>query len=267
MNFLENFLELYFNGLLVHPDHEPGGKTVLLILLGCAVTGYLIGSLNSAIILSRLMYHDDIRKYGSGNAGMTNMMRVYGKTAAGLTLLFDILKTGVAVWIGILLLGQNAAYISGAACVVGHCYPLYYKFKGGKGVAVTAGLCLFANPPVFLILFIIFAIVVGFTKYISLGSIMSLLFFPLMLRSFYQFLASTNPQLRPFVPPTVLFPALFITVLVILQHRENIKRLWAGEENKFSFKKSKKTPHQKQLDAQREAREDRISNENSDKNK
>lgn len=255
-----NFLNLYLNGLLVHPDHALGGKTVLLILLGCAVTGYLIGSLNSAIILSRLMYHDDIRKYGSGNAGMTNMMRVYGKTAAGLTLLFDILKTGIAVWIGILLLGHHAAYTAGAACVVGHCYPLYYKFKGGKGVAVTAGLCLFANPPVFLILFIIFAIVVGFTKYISLGSIMGLLFFPLMLRSFYQFF-------RQPVPLTVLIPALFITVLVILQHRENIKRLWAGEENKFSFKKSKKTPHQKQLDAQREAREDRISVENSDKNK
>lgn len=212
------------------------------------------------MILSRLMYHDDIRKYGSGNAGMTNMMRVYGKTAAGLTLLFDILKTGIAVWIGILLLGHHAAYTAGAACVVGHCYPLYYKFKGGKGVAVTAGLCLFANPPVFLILFIIFAIVVGFTKYISLGSIMSLLFFPLMLRSFYQLFGQP-------VPLTVLIPALFITVLVILQHRENIKRLWAGEENKFSFKKSKKTPHQQQLDAQREAREDRISDENSDKNK
>lgn len=127
-------------------------------------------------------------------------------------------------------------------------------------MAVTAGLCLFANPPVFLILFIIFAIVVGFTKYISLGSIMSLLFFPLMLRSFYQLFGQP-------VPLTVLVPALFITVLVILQHRENIKRLWAGEENKFSFKKSKKTPHQKQLDAQREAREDRISNENNDKNK
>lgn len=255
-----NFLNLYLNGLLVRPDHDIGGKTLLLILLGCAVVGYLIGSLNSAMILSRLMYHDDIRKYGSGNAGMTNMMRVYGKTAAGLTLLFDILKTGIAVWIGILLLGHHAAYTAGAACVVGHCYPLYYKFKGGKGVAVTAGLCLFANPPVFLILFIIFAIVVGFTKYISLGSIMSLLFFPLMLRSFYQLFGQP-------VPLTVLFPALFITVLVILQHRENIKRLWAGEENKFSFKKSKKTPHQQQLDAQREAREDRISNENSDKNK
>ena len=89
---------------------------------------------------------------------------------------------------------------------------------------------------------------------------MSLLFFPLMLRSFYQLFGQP-------VPLTVLIPALFITVLVILQHRENIKRLWAGEENKFSFKKSKKTPHQKQLDAQREAREDRISNENSDKNK
>lgn len=255
-----NFFNLYLNGLLVHPNHSLGGKTVLLILLGCAVVGYLIGSLNSAMILSRLMYHDDIRKYGSGNAGMTNMMRVYGKTAAGLTLLFDILKTGIAVWIGILLLGHHAAYTAGAACVVGHCYPLYYKFKGGKGVAVTAGLCLFANPPVFLILFIIFAIVVGFTKYISLGSIMSLLFFPLMLRSFYQLFGQP-------VPLTVLVPALFITVLVILQHRENIKRLWAGEENKFSFKKSKKTPHQKQLDAQREAREDRISDENSDKNK
>ena len=255
-----NFFNLYLNGLLLHPTHLLGGTKVLLILLGCAVTGYLIGSLNSAMILSRLMYHDDIRKYGSGNAGMTNMMRVYGKTAAGLTLLFDILKTGIAVWIGILLLGHHAAYTAGAACVVGHCYPLYYKFKGGKGVAVTAGLCLFANPPVFLILFIIFAIVVGFTKYISLGSIMSLLFFPLMLRSFYQLFGQP-------VPLTVLIPALFITVLVILQHRENIKRLWAGEENKFSFKKSKKTPHQQQLDAQREAREDRISNENSDKNK
>ena len=74
-----NFLNLYLNGLLLRPDHVLNSNQLLLILSGCIIVGYLIGSLNSAMILSRLMYHDDIRKYGSGNAGMTNMMRVYGK--------------------------------------------------------------------------------------------------------------------------------------------------------------------------------------------
>lgn len=246
-----DFINVYQHGLL--PDISLGVE--LAVLFGCVVIGYLLGSLNSAVILSKIMYRDDIRRHGSGNAGTTNMMRTYGKKAAILTLAFDMLKAGIAVWIGILLLGENAAYVAGAACIVGHCYPLYHKFKGGKGVAVAASMCLFANPIVFLILLVFFVIIVAFTKYISLGSVIGILMLPVLLNNYYSMLGRA-------IPLTVLIPVLFVTVFIIWQHRSNIKRLWEGKENKFSFKKSEKTAKERLQDAQREAREDRESGKN-----
>ena len=204
-----------------------------------AVCAYLLGSLNFAIIISAKQYRQDIRDFGSKNAGMTNMMRTYGKTAAALTLIGDALKAVIACLIGYALLGQLGCYIAGLFSVIGHIFPLYYRFKGGKGV-VTAGITiLMCNPIVFLILITLFLLLVLLTRYISLGSIMCMMLFPIVLNGvecspFFH----TDP---PPVSPYILFAAL-IMLFVVIKHTENIKRLLKGTENKFSFKKSVKKP-------------------------
>ena len=126
--------------------------SLLLVTIG---SGYLLGSINPSIIFSRLLHHDDIRNHGSGNAGMTNVLRTYGKKSAFLTLAGDTLKTALAVFVGGLCFGfgyvggiatGEAPYIAGLFAVVGHIYPAYYKLKGGKGVLVTATMALILTP-------------------------------------------------------------------------------------------------------------------------
>jgi len=158
-------------------------------------------------------------------------MRIYGKKAAGLTLLGDALKAIVAGLVGYALLGQLGAYIAGCACVVGHMFPVFFKFKGGKGVVTAAMSIMMCNPFVFVIVLLLFIAIVAITKYISLGSVMCVLIYPFLLSAVDTWLLGGCPY--------VLF-ALLISVLVIFKHRENIKRLRAGTESKFSFKKSVK---------------------------
>ena len=172
--------------------------------------------------------------YGSKNAGMTNMMRTYGKSAAGLTLLGDALKAVVSCLIGYAVFGTIGAYIAGLFCIIGHMFPVYYSFKGGKGVVTAAITVLMCNPFVFLILFALFAIIVAFTKFISLGSVMCMLLYPLILDRVNRFMVGYSTM-------EVLF-AILMAVLVIVKHKENIGRLLKGQESKFSFKKSVKAP-------------------------
>ena len=121
----------------------------------CAVLGYFLGSLNFAVVISRLKFHDDIRRHGSGNAGATNMMRVYGKAAGIATFTGDIMKAVVSVLIARLLCGEVFAYLTGMCCAIGHAFPCYYRFRGGKCVAVTAAMALVLEPFVFLCLLLI----------------------------------------------------------------------------------------------------------------
>lgn len=201
------------------------------LALALAVAAYFVGSVNFALVISKLFYHDDVRKYGSHNAGTTNMKRVFGAKAAVLTLLGDFLKGAVMVLIPKLLICQSAAYLAGFFCVLGHCFPVYFRFRGGKGVATAFAAVLVLEPLVGLILFAVFALVVLGSKYISLGSIMAALFFPLVLDRYIRLIYE--------IPPTMLISmsAMLMMLLIIFMHRTNIKRLWAGEENKFSFKK------------------------------
>jgi glycerol-3-phosphate acyltransferase PlsY len=213
-------------------------SVILPVLAAVMVLGYLLGSLNFAVLISRHGYHEDIRDFGSKNAGTTNMMRTYGKKAAGLTLLGDVLKGVFASGIGSLLLGQMGGYFAGFCCIVGHMYPVWFRFRGGKGIATTAGVVLWLSPGTFGVLLFLFVAIVLWTKYVSLGSIMALLMYPFILDRF-----STPPisELSTYVcfPPRVLV-ALAIMVLAVWKHRTNIKRLWNKEENKFSFHSSKK---------------------------
>ena len=216
-----------------------------LAAAGVITAAYLLGSLNFAIIISAKQYKQDIRNFGSNNAGMTNMMRTYGRKAAALTLIGDALKAVVSCVIGYVVLGQFGAYMAGLFCIVGHIFPLYYKFKGGKGV-VTAGVTiLMCNPLVFLIVITIFIIIVLFTRYISLGSVMSMLLYPLILDRIDRLFPIMGKYEGVEGSIGVIF-AVIMTVLIVFKHWSNIKRLLNGTESKFSFKKSVKTNKEEQ---------------------
>lgn len=232
---LDQFFNVGFVGKYIN-DHSnvPDSPLLLAWIIGIIViliSGYLLGSLNFAIIISGKTYKQDIRNYGSKNAGMTNMMRTYGKKAAALTLLGDALKAMVAGLVGYAVLGQLGAYIAGCACVLGHMFPVFYGFKGGKGVVTAAASILMCNPYVFIIVIILFVLIVAMSKYISLGSIMCAFIYPFILYGIDTWLLGGSPY--------VLF-ALFISVLLLFKHKENFKRLRDGKESKFSFKKSVK---------------------------
>ncbi len=229
---VSEFLYKGWLGILGEQGSLPHVAVYVAVIALCALLGYFLGSLNFAVVISRLKFHDDVRNHGSGNAGATNMMRTYGKGAGIATLTGDILKGVVAVVIARLLVGEVWAYLAGMCCVIGHAYPCYYRFKGGKGVAVTAAIALVLEPFAFLLIFAVFAIVVGFTKYVSLGSIMAALMYPLFLNSILQSRYDGHADQR------MIF-VFVICFLIVWLHRENIKRLHEGRENKIRFKKDK----------------------------
>ena len=213
---------------------DPAKYTIFgLSVAVICISAYLLGSINFAIIISKKQYNQDIRNYGSNNAGMTNMMRTYGKKAAALTLIGDALKAIISCIIGYVLLGQLGAYLGGLFSVIGHIFPLYYKFKGGKGVITALMTILMCNPVVFIIIMVMFALIVLFTKYISLASVMCMLLYPLILDRIDKWLFSAEGSVGGWI-------AVIIAALIVFKHWANIKRLLNGSENKFSFKKSVK---------------------------
>ncbi len=217
---------------------DAGGISPFMFILLCAVgavIAYFLGGLNFAIIISKYKFKDDIRRYGSGNAGMTNMLRTYGKAAAAFTLVGDMAKAIVSVLIGTLLAGEGGAYIAALSCVIGHSFPIMYGFKGGKGIVVTASALLVLEPIVFLILFLIFVLLVASTKFLSLGSIVGMLLYPLLLNRMYPILNGGISE-----GAIVAIVSILNAILVVWLHRENIGRLMSGTENKFSLKKKDK---------------------------
>lgn len=222
--------ELGFMGLIgYYCKNIPIVPSMLLVLVYVLVP-YLLGSINTAILVSKRFYHDDIRNYGSGNAGFTNVMRTYGKKAAIITFVGDILKTILAVMIGWCVFGYLTAYIAGFACFIGHIFPVYYRFKGGKGIVCLTAILFTLDWRVFLVLLVVFVGIVLATKYISAGSVICSMMFPLVLNR----MNDTGIYMIEFI-------AMAIAVIVTVKHRENLKRIFNGTESKFSFKKSKKT--------------------------
>ncbi len=216
----------------------------LMALLVSVVVAYLLGSINSGIVVSRLVYHDDVRKYGSGNAGLTNVMRTYGKKAAGLTLLGDTMKMAVSLLLAGALFGFDyhfcmamsfVPYLVGLSCIIGHIKPIYYHFKGGKGVLSFATLALVLTPLHFVVLFLLFVLLVWMTKYISLGSIISAALYPLALQGWMQAISGGEKY-----NPLILSITLVAALILIVCHRSNIKRLLDHTENKFSFHRHEK---------------------------
>lgn len=201
----------------------------LALMLVCAVAAYFIGCLNFGIIISNGKYHEDIRTKGSGNAGATNMLRTYGTKTALFTFIGDFLKAAIATALGICVLGGIGGYTAAFACMLGHAFPCFYGFKGGKGVAVSAGAVFILDWRLFLILIAVFALIVWWTRFISLGSVTVFFLFPLLL--------SRMNEGR--MPSIVVLPAFMMAALGIYLHRANIKRIYNGTESKVSFKKKK----------------------------
>lgn len=196
------------------------------------LAAYLIGGLNPAIIMSKHVLGQDIRTMGSGNPGSTNVQRVMGGKYAALNVFLDFFKTAFAIMLAQVVCegldmqaGMMIRLIAGTAAIIGHIWPVWYGFKGGKGVMTAATTALFFHPLLFLVCFAVFIIVVALTKYISLGSIISNAVFPILLYIFY--------------PDRLTFKviALLIPLLVIVKHRSNIIRLFNHAENKLKLKK------------------------------
>ncbi len=202
----------------------------ILIAAVLVIGAYFLGSINFAIFISKSAYKKDIRSFGSGNAGTTNIMRTFGAKAAGIVLLGDIMKSFIAVTLTILVSGIDVAYIAGIAAMLGHCYPIYFGFKGGKGFATAAGMVLAADPIAFLICAAIFFTVVGTTKYVSAGSITAAMFLPLILNMLYRGIGGLTL--------IIAVCSILLAVIIIVRHKDNIVRLMHGNEKKFSFKKS-----------------------------
>ncbi len=210
------------------------GQIALIIALGCfvcALIGYLIGSVNFSIIISRLFYKDDIRDHGSGNAGSTNMLRTHGTVSGLLTFAGDLGKTAIAVIAGAFIYNLIGAYVAGFFCILGHVFPLYFKFKGGKGVATVAMVIALTNIRTFIVLTTIFVIIVIGTRYISLGSVLSVILYPLVL---FNILKLYNANGYEYIGVIVAF---LIAVLVTVKHRSNIKRIFNHTESKLKFTK------------------------------
>ncbi|ODU55811.1 MAG: acyl-phosphate glycerol 3-phosphate acyltransferase [Clostridium sp. SCN 57-10] len=202
------------------------GKTYAIWAL-CAVLGYLLGSLNGAIIISRLIYRSDIRKHGSGNAGTTNMVRTYGWKRAVLVIAIDMLKVLAAGLLAQAAAGRVGLLIGAAAAVVGHAYPVFFHFKGGKGVLSGAMLVLLIDVRAFVAVIAVFAIVLLVGRYVSLASMVAALSFPFA----FAFWGARGP--------TEIVYASALALLIIYLHRENIKRLISGTEHRISFGRSK----------------------------
>ena len=185
-----------------------------------ASAGYLLGSLSMSIILSRAVLGEDVRRKGSGNAGATNMARVYGLKAGALTLGGDVLKASLSMLNGWLLLGDVGLALGGIASLVGHCFPVYYNFRGGKGVSVGAAVALAIDWRVFLSIVLVFALAAFLSKKVSLGSVCAAVA-----------ISITSLIFQVSTPKLIL--AVFGMLLVVFQHRENIKRLINGTEPDF----------------------------------
>ena len=191
------------------------------------VAGYLLGSLSASLLLSKFGWGKDVRSQGSGNAGATNMARVFGWGAGFATLAGDMLKAGLAMWLGQRLLGDVGIMLGGMSSMLGHCFPVFYRFKGGKGISVGAMIGLAIDWRVFVGIIAIFLIVALLTKKVSVGSLAASLSIALLSFAFH-------------VSTPKLILAVFAACLAIFQHRANIRRLADGTEADFKAAKPKK---------------------------
>ncbi|MEB3072824.1 glycerol-3-phosphate 1-O-acyltransferase PlsY [Parvimonas sp. C2] len=194
--------------------------------ISCIIIAYILGNISGGMIFGKLLFNKDIRDYGSKNAGTTNALRVFGIKAGALTFIVDLLKSILACFIGMKLLGLNGVLLAGIFVVIGHNWPIFLNFKGGKGIASSFGFIIFLDYKIAIVAIIMFITIVVLTKYISLGSMLTT---TLVLPISYIFFGYRNIY--------VLLTFLFLASLSIFRHKSNIIRLVNGNENKINFKK------------------------------
>lgn len=190
--------------------------------LAMIVLCYLIGSIPFSLIFGMFLGKVDIRTRGSGNIGATNVLRTAGLSVALLALLADVGKGLVAAWLGMAAGGTVMAALCCIAVIGGHCYSVFLKFQGGKGVATSAGIIAFLMPDVLVVLLVTVILVVLVTRYMSLGSIIAALSFPILT-------AFVFPKPLPYIILSIV-----MAIMVLYRHKENIKRLLAGKESKIT---------------------------------
>ena len=210
----------------------------MAIYIIMAIIAYLIGSVNFSIIISKKMAGFDVREKGSGNAGTTNVLRSVGKKAAIITLILDVLKGVVAILVAYIVgkIANNLdksllIQIAGIAVIIGHTFPIFFGFKGGKGIATSLGVLLMTNWNIGLICLVFALVLMALTRIVSLGSIAAAILFPVLII----FMPSNNY----IVEGNYIVYSIILAVLVIYNHRANVKRLLNGTENKLDFKKIK----------------------------
>lgn len=210
----------------------------MFIYFICALIGYLLGSLNFGILISKLLFNKDVRNYGSKNAGMTNTARTFGKKAGAMVFTGDCLKSVAACLIAVKLskFGTDTVlcgYIAGLFTVIGHIFPVYFKFKGGKGVATALGVTAAMSPVAAPVVLIPFIITLAISKMVSLSSIIAVASAPVITFIIYRYLPFINPSSynHSALIPTVIISV--IAVIIILKHISNIKRIINGNENKI----------------------------------
>ncbi len=201
------------------------------------IVAYLIGSISFSVIISKKMAGFDVREKGSGNAGATNMLRSVGKKAAVLTLLCDALKGVVAILFAIIVgvIAKNSdksllVQIAGVLVVVGHTFPVFFNFKGGKGVATSLGVLLMTNWKIGLICLVFALVLMALTKMVSMGSVGAAILFPVLVLFIH-----TNYTVS--AGSSYFVYSIILALIVAFNHRSNIQRILNGTENKISFKK------------------------------
>ena len=208
-----------------------------------AIIAYLIGSVNFSVLISKKMAGFDVREKGSGNAGTTNMLRSVGKKAAAITLICDILKGVVSIVIAIIIgnITKNLdrellLQIAGIAVVLGHTFPIFFGFKGGKGVATSLGVLLMSNWQIGLICLVFAIVLMALTRIVSLGSCGAAVLFPVLTLFINQHYTVLTEGKNGRV---YLVYSVILAIIVLYNHRSNIKRILSGTENKLSFKGTK----------------------------
>lgn len=203
-----------------------------------ALIAYLLGSISFSVIISKKMAGFDVREKGSGNAGSTNVLRTVGKKAAILTLICDCLKGVIAILVAFIagkimknLDGALLIQLAGIFVIVGHTFPVFFKFKGGKGVATSLGVLLMVNWQIGLICLVFALIIMALTRFVSLGSVAAAILFPVL-----TIFIHTNYL----VPGNYIVFGIILGAFVIFNHRTNVQRLLTGKENKLSFKGTNK---------------------------
>ena len=202
-----------------------------------AVIAYLIGSVNFSVLISKKMAGFDVREKGSGNAGTTNMLRSIGKKAAAITLVCDILKgvvsIGIAIIVGNIAKNLNRELllqIAGIAVVIGHTFPVFFGFKGGKGVATSLGVLLMSNWQIGLICLVFALVLMVLTRMVSLGSCGAAVLFPVLTLFINQHYTVLSEGKKGRV---YLIYSVILAIIVLYNHRSNIKRILNGTENKL----------------------------------